>query len=260
MNGSGDELRAETRTPYFPHGYGGEGFHILTNIRWSQPFGVLIYYLFPVDVWIIARRTPFTSPRRGPRVSPFLFLDLSFSTLFSSFNSPSRKTNPQLLADTDAPDPLSRLPFQLDRALFPLDPRTVVRILNPGSSRPLSLSSLSWPRCFPFVFRHPDFRRETNLPYDPTWSARAFYVSDDPHGIVSRSSARLSGRWDTRASTPGRTIEFRSDDKPISRAGYESPMSCFSLSLSLLATDAVERRNFAACSVELVQRSVTTDE
>jgi len=67
-------------------------------------------------------------------------------------------------------------------------------------------------------------------------------VADDPHGIVSRSSARLSGRQDTRASSPGRTIEFRSDDKPISRAGYaSSPLSAADAAATRLATRSAER-------------------
>lgn len=42
------------------------------------------------------------------------------------------------------------------------------------------------------------FPLKENLPCDPAKSARAFYVPDDPHGIVSRSSARGSGRRDGR--------------------------------------------------------------
>lgn len=49
------------------------------------------------------------------------------------------------------------------------------------------------------------FPLKENLPCDPVKSARAFYVPDDPYGIVSRSSARAGWRrtlvhW---ASVPG---------------------------------------------------------
>lgn len=125
------------------------------------------------------------------------------------------------------PVPVSFFNFADREVVFSRSSRTV-EILNLRSSCCLALStSLSRLSIAVFSFFHSSFFLSSvfplkeNLPCDRAKSARAFYVPDDPYGIVSRTSARTGVETDLGILSergPG-TMKLRSDDKPISRAG-----------------------------------------
>jgi len=177
--------RRKLRIPYFPHGYAGQKVqHLRHDQHPVEPFAVRLCIIY--FSWITARRSLFAS-----QAASFLLLRLSSprSRIFQS--STVHENQPADCPPTDPAPPCrsSRPANWRDRVLFSLDPRTVVEILNPGSS--LSLLSflpyLDLARCFPFVFRHPSFRRETNLPRDPpcgaherfTWPTTRTELSQD---------------------------------------------------------------------------------
>jgi hypothetical protein len=160
------------------------GFNIpdMTNIRWNRS-------LFVCVLFISRGLQPAASV-----VSPSLFLLSSpRRLLLTSFNPPAaqeNQPNPPSPNSARAPpsSPAAQQPSKLAGSRVVL-PRTVVEILNPGSSRSLLsfLPYLGLARCFPLVFRHPGFRRETNLPRDPherfTWPTTRTELSQDrPRG------------------------------------------------------------------------------
>lgn len=199
----GDQSRKERerlRFPYFPRIW-GIGVHPLSDqhpAELSAPVPVLVYYLFPADVWIMDRPTPLSlrslvTPVTNSALSLALFLHSAFILRFS----------------TPRPRPPSRFPsrfllstLRIARGCFlsifanrrdlkskkqqPSPSPSIYQSFPPLGRRFLSLFLLYFFSSFMFPLKE-------NLPCDPAKSARAFYVPDDPHGIVSRSSARGRG-------------------------------------------------------------------
>lgn len=166
--------------------------------------------------------TPVTNSVLSPSLSPHLLcfhpsiLHLRPPLLrISSFNFGSRSCFLSIFANRRD---LKSRKQPLSRSFFPA---------SPASRSPFSLSF------FPFMFP-----LKENLPCDPAKSARAFYVPDDPHGIVSRSSADGDGvetDVDTSSECTTGTTELHSMTNQ-SHAPVAGPMS-------FPAADAVEEKN-----------------
>jgi len=196
----GDKPRKETRIPRIFLGYGDRGSSSLTNIRRSCPprsrCSCIIYFPRTYGLWT----------DQAPLSLRSLVTPVTNSVLSLSF--PLFYFHPSILHPRAPahPDSRSGFFFQLygSRGCF----LSIFANRQDLKSRkqPLSRSFFLPSRLSIVVFYFSLFffssfmlPLKENLPCDPAKSARAFYVPGDPHGIVSRSSARTG--WNGHIGT-----------------------------------------------------------